>query len=432
MTWEIGGINTLYTDPFDSFYISESTTGTMRIPPLEVLATFPQGDFDNPRTMGPALLIVNVIFMALTTVAVASRVWFRATMKRQFGKDDAFIVIALFFAVGLGVNSIIANQLYGWDRHIWDLPFSLYPPSLITAMAGKILFTLAATFTRISLIFFYYRLIHDAHLKWFRWVLHASIVWTIAVGVVFIFLSIFICVPIQAYWTWPPIADQQCLDEGVVTLAAGIINSVTDLFITLLPVPLIMRLKLPVKQRLGVLVLLCLGIVVTAAGVVRTYYIYKSLIASWDITWYAFYLWIAACVEIDLAVLCACAPALKPLFSCLASRMSSSLSSLASRRTSSPSSDGTYGISKENLAHAADAGWRPPKPMRQKKGLLDTKLSTFETWLERPDHADEQVDARGRRNDEIMVEEEIELVRETPKEDDSVIYIGQGRPQGLI
>lgn len=63
-----------------------------------------------------------------------------------------------------------------------------------------------------------------------------------------------------------------------------------------------MRLRLPVKQRLGVLVLLCLGIVVTAAGVIRTYYIWKSLIGSWDITWYAFHLWIAACVEIDLAV----------------------------------------------------------------------------------------------------------------------------------
>ncbi|KAF2221797.1 hypothetical protein BDZ85DRAFT_220207 [Elsinoe ampelina] len=362
----------------------------MRIAPPEVLVTFPKGDFENPRLMGPALVIVNAIFMALTTVAVALRVYPRAITKRQFGKDDTFIVIALFFAIALGINSIVANQFYGWDRHIWDLPFSMYPPSLITAMTGKILFSLAATFTRMSLIFFYFRLIHDAHLKWFRWILHASQAWTIAVGITFVFLSIFICIPVQAYWTFPPLPTQQCLDEGLVTLVAGIINSLTDLFITLLPIPLIMRLKLPVRQRLGVLVLLCLGIVVTAAGVVRTYYIYKSLIASWDVTWYAFYLWIAACVEIDLAVICACAPALKPLFSHLATSLSSSLSSIVSPRPASPSSDGTYAISKENLTHC-EGGWRPPRPMRKKKGsgLGDSRLSTFGTWLGRPEGAGE-------------------------------------------
>lgn len=63
-----------------------------------------------------------------------------------------------------------------------------------------------------------------------------------------------------------------------------------------------MRLQLPLKQRLGVMVLLCLGIIVTAAGTVRTYFVWLSLIDSWDETWYAYQLWISACVEIDLAV----------------------------------------------------------------------------------------------------------------------------------
>lgn len=63
-----------------------------------------------------------------------------------------------------------------------------------------------------------------------------------------------------------------------------------------------MRLQLPLKQRLGVMVLLCLGIIVTAAGTVRTYFVWLSLIGSWDETWYAYQLWISACVEIDLAV----------------------------------------------------------------------------------------------------------------------------------
>lgn len=97
-------------------------------------------------------------------------------------------------------------------------------------------------------------------------------------------------------------ADHKCLNEGTVTLIIGIINCVADLLTTLLPIPLVMRLKMPLRDRIGVCILLGLGIVVTVAGVVRTYYIWQSLINSWDETWFSYPLWICAAVEIDVAV----------------------------------------------------------------------------------------------------------------------------------
>lgn len=59
---------------------------------------------------------------------------------------------------------------------------------------------------------------------------------------------------------------------------------------------------MPLKERLGVCVLLCLGFIVTIAGIVRTFFIWKSLMHSWDEPWFAYPLWIAAAIEIDLAV----------------------------------------------------------------------------------------------------------------------------------
>lgn len=136
--------------------------------------------------------------------------------------------------------------------------------------------------------------------------------------------------PVQAYWVFPPIAGSKCMDEGTTTLTIGIFNCLADLTTTLLPIPLVMRLKMPLKQRIEVCFLLGLGFVVTIAGIVRTYFIWKSLIDSWDTTWYSYPLWIAAAIEIDVAVvsidqhrrfqtttdrktlqICACAPALK-------------------------------------------------------------------------------------------------------------------------
>lgn len=123
-----------------------------------------------------------------------------------------------------------------------------------------------------------------------------------------------------------------CLDEGKVMLGGGIVSSFSDFLTVVLPIPIVMRLQMPLAHRIGVCILLCLGIVVTVAGSLRTYWTWKSLMASYDETWYAYPLWIAAAVEIDLGVICACAPALKAILQRpireLSSKISSKLSSL--------------------------------------------------------------------------------------------------------
>ena len=61
---------------------------------------------------------------------------------------------------------------------------------------------------------------------------------------------------------------------------------------------------MPIHQRIGVAALLGFGIVVTLAGLFRNIHIWKTLISNYDETWYAYPLWIAAVVEVDLAVVC--------------------------------------------------------------------------------------------------------------------------------
>ncbi|KAF2177028.1 hypothetical protein K469DRAFT_382754 [Zopfia rhizophila CBS 207.26] len=92
------------------------------------------------------------------------------------------------------------------------------------------------------------------------------------------------------------------MDEGPVTLAARVINCIADLLVTVLPIPMVFKLQMPVRQRAAVIVPFSLGFVVTIAGIMRTWYIYKSLIAHYDMNSYAYPLWISAVVEIDLGV----------------------------------------------------------------------------------------------------------------------------------
>lgn len=82
--------------------------------------------------------------------------------------------------------------------------------------------------------------------------------------------------PVQFYWQYPPTTEGHCLDEGIATLTSGILNIVADVITTAVPVPLVMRLHMPLRQRMGVSVLFGLGFIVIVAGSVRTYYIWKG------------------------------------------------------------------------------------------------------------------------------------------------------------
>ncbi len=51
-----------------------------------------------------------------------------------------------------------------------------------------------------------------------------------------------------------------CRTLGQIWLAMGVVNIVTDVFILILPIPVIVRLKAPVWQKLGIILLMSTGI----------------------------------------------------------------------------------------------------------------------------------------------------------------------------
>lgn len=70
-----------------------------------------------------------------------------------------------------------------------------------------------------------------------------------------------------------------------------------------LPIPVLFHLKMRSSQRWEVISLLCLGCLVAAVGVIRTYYVYQSFVYD-DLTWYSSPHWICSGVEICVALVC--------------------------------------------------------------------------------------------------------------------------------
>lgn len=115
------------------------------------------------------------------------------------------------------------------------------------------------------------------------------------------------------------------MNEGVTLLIASVLNTFSEFLVAVLPIPVVMHLRMDRKQRWEVISLLSLGITVSVVGAVRTYYVWLSEIGTYDVSWYSVPHWICAAVEIDLALICACAPALRPLVSRVFDRFGSKI-----------------------------------------------------------------------------------------------------------
>jgi hypothetical protein len=76
------------------------------IPP-EVIASWPKPNYVNPQTRGPVVYIINGIFFSLATLTVGVRLYTRIFVRRWFGLDDFFIILAY-----------VRVSLYSWNLKI--------------------------------------------------------------------------------------------------------------------------------------------------------------------------------------------------------------------------------------------------------------------------------------------------------------------------
>ena len=78
----------------------------MRLPPLEVLYSWPDPNYVDPVTRGSALLVVNCVFVSVAVLFVGARLYTRLWVKNWFGLDDVFIILAM---VGERLFSILST-----------------------------------------------------------------------------------------------------------------------------------------------------------------------------------------------------------------------------------------------------------------------------------------------------------------------------------
>ena len=107
--------------------------------------------------------------------------------------------------------------------------------------------------------------------------------------------------PPQDYWKVSKGPQLNCINQASSLLVAGIINTLTDFAVVLLPIRTIWLLQMPTRQALVIIMLFSFGFVSCSAGILRTYYMYKVTL-TWDQTWHSYPVWMTSAIELYLGV----------------------------------------------------------------------------------------------------------------------------------
>jgi len=323
------------------------------------------------QTLQPLAIAIIILSPSLATIAVGLRVWCRVLF-RQFYWDDALCVAAWILAVAE------AFMLYGYAKESWQGYHYWDQPDFTTAqrvkaskfdIANQLIYNPILQLVKNSVIIFLWRL-EDR-----RQHIRVALISLFAINTGLL-VSVFIadlnqCQPINYYWNhwWMDTYNAEgevikkggsCFEQVYFLLITAGLSVLTDILILLVPAAMVWHLQMPRKKKIAVWAVLSLGWIVTIIGILRIvlyYYRFKpdNIDRSYSVTF------TTSAIEVNIAIIASCGPALKALSTRFIPNLFGSQS--ASRRTgtvyyTSDGFGGSGGYSRQ-LDHLDSKGRRP-------------------------------------------------------------------------
>ncbi|OLN91618.1 hypothetical protein CCHL11_06606 [Colletotrichum chlorophyti] len=257
------------------------------------------------------MAIVTVFhFLALTSVGL--RVYARVWVIRSPGWDDLTIIFSALCALGGWVVFVIQAN-YGLGKHLVTIDkqydYVVYQhasfwQSVISAGA-------ALMWLKVSIALNLLRLTVS---NWYKWALWATIALTLVYCIGGMFPFFFHCQPMSGYWDKSIKPKCRGGDElnkfGVVNTG---LNILTDIILAVLPVPMVWNLQMKRRVRIYVIGILSMGYFAVAMGIIKAYHQCVAIndrdkTFNQSVQFWGF-------LQLQVGIIAACAPTLKPLFS---------------------------------------------------------------------------------------------------------------------
>ncbi len=162
-------------------------------------------------------------------------------------------------------------------------------------------------FTKIAILLLYLRVLSFRHARYIVYALLATVV--VANGIWTLYTVLTACKPLKAFWIWTPGAPCRPPRDWYANTGLHI---GTDFLMYLLPLPVVITLRVDIRQKLALYAIMLLGLLVCLISVVRLWDLtqqYKRVDYSYDNISIGY----LTVVEINAAIACACCMTLRPL-----------------------------------------------------------------------------------------------------------------------
>ncbi|CAO2651442.1 Nn.00g040120.m01.CDS01 [Neocucurbitaria sp. VM-36] len=238
---------------------------------------------------------VATALTAFSIVIVALRVYTRAFIVRNVGRDDAAILVALLLTVAYLITIfVLRDNGLGFSGRV------LTPEQMVnqirTTLAIEIIYYFLINAIKISILFFYLRI---AAAKQFEHLCKGTIY----------FLATF-C----GMWDLTGMVQGKCINTTALFYSTSSVNIAVDIWILVLPVTTLLKVRRPGREKLALIVIFSLGIFSCIASIVRLHAI-RIYTESKDPFFDSVPINLWSMVEVNMGILCASIPALKALFS---------------------------------------------------------------------------------------------------------------------
>ncbi|KAF2731423.1 hypothetical protein EJ04DRAFT_566873 [Polyplosphaeria fusca] len=279
-------------------------------------------------------IILSTIFPALAILAVIGRFYARRLQKHKIQLDDWMALAALIACVGNASILVVAptwtkiteNLQYNEDKR--PIPTEDLARFQRCIYANQIVGHASVVLSRAAILLLYTRVffVHRS-ITIIIYILHAlNLIW----GIFFSVLYTVQCWPLSEIGK-KPLGTRKCdSHQGLlVWFACSMVSTVLDIAILGLPLPCIVKLHLPKREKAAVLGIFMLGGLVIVANCGKTWNIWQAFREMRGVEHSLYYestlmFWIVP--ETCLAVICACIPTLRPILSKLSRKMASSMS----------------------------------------------------------------------------------------------------------
>lgn len=212
------------------------------------------------------LIIAICILMSVVSISVVcTRLYIRHT-NHGLRADDHMATLSMFFALLYSIICIIQTK-YGLG-----LPIALRPkPNLIPYtrwnFAGRPIYQMGISFFKVALLISYLRLFQGTSHRGYR-----AAVWITIVAVVLGHLGcslslVLACNPV--YKSWEPLVPGTCLPPGPSFTGYAIVTIVSDIAVTIIPLPVLIKLNVSRSKKFGLVFIFVLGLFTTICSVLR-------------------------------------------------------------------------------------------------------------------------------------------------------------------